>query len=772
MRRDSCKVLSLRQRACFVNNRNTGKGLRVGSAPNPANEVLRQPHGVPTRERASLLPDNIGASQAAIQVETRATRKGLLQSNLFVFLLLCSVAFVLYLPTLNSGLQLDDLWWFDYVKRGALGLNHTNLGFWRPVISITFWCLWKCFGLFLPAYRMFNMLLAATAAYGLRSIWLRMFSGLKNAAWLGTAVGVVFLVWPSHPETTAWIAGMTDGISITFGILAIWSYISYCQDSKLRYLILAVCLLATAMLAKEAAFTFPLICLLVGGMATPWKRSETLKTAMNSVLMLGLMALYMVARSHVIGKVVGGYTNSTREFYREFFRGGFAINLSHAYLPFDRFLANWQGPETVNRVLCTGLVLAGILVVRLRPRTKPISEKMKVFLTGLLVFWLVLWLYFLALGQYQGTYFVVLEVLDEIGPGGRVASALLVATLLVLAASKGRARRAAAWFAARAKAMHAWFDPEVRPLAMPIAFTILTYLIHRDAWVSTPENIILVFVCLWAAFASRPVTQTGEEADQMRARTIASNAAIIAFAASVLALLPACISGLPVSFIGEFRLSYAATAFSALALIAFLCCVFRSFRAQAAAVGCCCAVALAQFVPCIMDWRQSGIVAKKTEQVIKGMLPARRIYVLASPGNIDGAGLYVIDMQLLASDLYGDEKVKILQLFRELAVRRDDRIDGHKVGADDYELTIRPSNPKRLYPLTTIYDSLAYGFYSSTPDILPDVAYNPKVQKLCFPSGAGEDHLAHGGIIHLKGFHPSTDRVLVVDGNGARRLDL
>lgn len=747
---------------------NTRKELRAGSAPIRAKGVLRRLHVAPARQPAPLSPEFLDLGQAAVRVEPRIKRKGFFQGNLFTFLLLCSLAFVLYCPTLNSGLQVDDLWWFDSVKHGIFGLNHVQLGFWRPGISIVFWLMWKVFGLYLPAFRIFNMLLAATAAYGLRCIWLRMFRNAKHAGWQGAAVGVLFLVWPSHPETTAWIAGMTDGLSITLGILAIWAYISYRQDLKPLYLVLAAALLVAAMLSKEAAFTFPLICFLLASIAAPWKRTEIKEAAMHFVSMLGLMACYIVIRSHFIGKLVGGYTNTTHTFARELFGTSFSINLSHAYLPFDRLLANWQDAYTVHRVLILALFVAGALVVRVRPRTATITERMKRVLSALLLVWFAIWLYYISCLPVLEAYYFAITALDGVAAGTRVLALLLLAGLCALAFTKGRPKRAWTWLSTHAKTLHIWLDPEIHPLALPIAFTVLTYLQCHDVWYGQCAQYLIVLGCFWVIYVTRPITPQSVDAGEMMARTRASNVALACFAASLLALLPACLSGLPVSFRGEFRLTYAATAFSVLALVTFFCSMFQSPRSQIAAVACCGAVALSQLVPNVETWRQSGLVARRTEQVIKGMLPARRIYVLVAPADIEGAGLYSIDMELLASDLYGDQNVKTLLLFREMALSRDDRIEAHRVGTSDYDLVIRDSNPKRPDPLITFYDTLVYRFFSSD-GVLQKEKYDPNVQLIRF---AGGGRLATGAIIHLLGFQPSTDRVMIVNASGARRLDL
>src|SRR5579862_6806161 len=219
--------------------------------------------------RLSVAPWPLNPASA----RTAADSSPLAIGNWAALVLFLVLGFGPYSFTLSGGPQIDDWVWFDSIKHGGImGADHTALHLWRPLVSIVFWSIWKVFGFMPAAYRVFNVLTLVIAAYAVRAIWIRLCPEKNAASWTGFAAGLLFMLWPAHVETVAWIAGMTDGLCIALGMAGIWSYLIYRQDGRIQGLIVSLVLFTAAMLVKEAAAPFPVIAFGLGASLVEGKR--------------------------------------------------------------------------------------------------------------------------------------------------------------------------------------------------------------------------------------------------------------------------------------------------------------------------------------------------------------------------------------------------------------------------------------------------------------------------------------------------------------------
>ena len=698
---------------------------------------------------------------------TRSTFGRFLDGNLCAFAALLLVALLCYYRLLAGGFQIDDWGWLVNARtKGVLGNDHAaSRAFWRPLVSIFFWGLWKFFGPNPVAFRLFSVLLTTLTAFGMRGIWLRLRPSDHVGNWDGTALGALFIVWPTHPETVAWIAGMTDGLGFALATLGLWAYITYRQNSKPGYFLVSGLLFFAGLLSKEATVLFPLIGFAMTSSLIPWKRTEAKAATFNLIALLSITIAYVLIRSHFIGHLFGGYANTRKGSGGSQFGPHLIINLSHAYLPFDKYLSAWRGPEVTIQLAYCLFILAAVLVARSRARTLPINARTKSTLRLALALWLAIGIYAVFYFQIELGYFFFQELASS---SSLAWFAMVVAACLMsyLVFRGGRARK---WFAWVKNGLE-WLDTERRPWALPLAFTIATLMICWSGQLYPYELLLLLAGYLWTIYATRPLAQLPIDAAG-KARQRYLQIAVICFIASAVTLLPALVARLPANFESLFRWVYGASVFSLMAWIGLMSIFFERQRERAISVACLLLLCLWQLWPNLESWRQSGL-SSRTSALIARLLPARRIYVLAAPADIGGAGLFESGLPNVAAVLDGDSKVKIEPLFKVLTFNVGDRIEAKRLGGANYQVIIAPGNASfRREPYLVTYDPRELLPYTVGAGVVTPSDAQP-LNTVRFVGRLGAERLAgNGALVHIKDFRPGEDRVIVIDETGASRVD-
>ncbi len=144
------------------------------------------------------------------------------------------------------------------------------------------------------------------------------------------AAGLLFGLYPLHPEPVSWITGRVDTIVTTFYLAAVWCYIQWRHHIRYQYLIAAGISMVLALLSKEMAITIPAL-LLTYDVIFPddfqMALSERLKFAIkNTALFWSLLAIYFLVRRLALGTFIGGYDDSLFFIsnWREFLHGWFS----------------------------------------------------------------------------------------------------------------------------------------------------------------------------------------------------------------------------------------------------------------------------------------------------------------------------------------------------------------------------------------------------------------------------------------------------------------
>ncbi len=207
-----------------------------------------------------------------------------------------------YLPVFTRWFVRDDFLLLSLAKydwslqRPLTFLTETHNGLFTPLSNFLFWLAYQVFSLNAGGYRA-----------------LLIFNHWLNAALLGTLIylfernrthalagALVFAVTFSVQEAVGWIAAYNHLLALTVLLLALLASGHWIQTGRGRYLGLSLLALAVGILVKEDTLTFPVLLLLLIGLA--WKMGSidrrSFLLAGGLYLLLGLVQFAVVLLWH------------------------------------------------------------------------------------------------------------------------------------------------------------------------------------------------------------------------------------------------------------------------------------------------------------------------------------------------------------------------------------------------------------------------------------------------------------------------------------------
>ncbi|MBI4532683.1 MAG: hypothetical protein HY711_01950 [Candidatus Melainabacteria bacterium] len=308
------------------------------------------------------------------------------------FLLILAACIVSYWRCLNIGFLLDDFLHLDYVARFVQGDCRDFLqNFWgnwagsdvmksyRPAVSVSFLIDYLLWGTNALGFHLTNVFLLFLCCLLVSLITLEITGLWGNRLGAGAAIwaGLLFAVYPAHPEAVSWIVGRVDLLCGVFYLGSVFSYLRFRLLKETFYFKLSLVLFLLALLSKEMAVTLPLTILAIE-LGLYQKNFSILKyptrwlTFAPRFKYLGafvlLLAVYAVFRWAILGSLVGGYsTESLEELLRSWKVFADRASLVKIFLPANEevFVASW-----VLKVLsgCYMGILA-VLILRLVAHT-------------------------------------------------------------------------------------------------------------------------------------------------------------------------------------------------------------------------------------------------------------------------------------------------------------------------------------------------------------------------------------------------------------------
>ncbi|MGO8670278.1 MAG: hypothetical protein ACLQVD_02760, partial [Capsulimonadaceae bacterium] len=207
------------------------------------------------------------------------------------------VAFLLYYRTLTIGFLADDWGYLQLADRNRI--EATN--FWRPCVNAGFWIddrLWRHNPL---PWHIENVAIYGLTAYVIYLLTRRMATGIRSSELAGWSAATIFLLMPGHNETVNWLCDRSDLSGAFFSLCGLLAYLRYRDDGRVATFMLSSVLLTLGLLSKEAMVLMPVGVCIAEVARRKW---------VNAAVLALVEAAYLVIRSMVIGKIVGGYTDS------------------------------------------------------------------------------------------------------------------------------------------------------------------------------------------------------------------------------------------------------------------------------------------------------------------------------------------------------------------------------------------------------------------------------------------------------------------------------
>lgn len=172
-------------------------------------------------------------------------------------------------------------------------------GYYRPVVSLSYWLTWKLAGEAPAPYHATNLVLHAAATV----LLLLMLRGLAGGpGWAPFAGAALFAVHPVHAESVAWISGRTDLLAAVMVLASAVALLRALGEDGPRaggWMAAAVAAAAAAPFAKEAALFWPLVPAAAAAVAGPGRARR--RWAASSAALVAGLAPYLALRVGVAG---------------------------------------------------------------------------------------------------------------------------------------------------------------------------------------------------------------------------------------------------------------------------------------------------------------------------------------------------------------------------------------------------------------------------------------------------------------------------------------
>ena len=224
------------------------------------------------------------------------------------------------------GFLLDDFVHLGYISDAShgdlTGFLKTFTGNWsgqtdgltsfRPGISASFLVDHMVYGLNPVGYHFTNLLVFSFCALLCGVLTFQLLSGEDKrrrfcAALLGA---LLFIAYPLHAETTAWIVGRVDLFCTVFYLAAVSFYIRFRKAEQYKFLSLSLLSFFLALISKEMAVSLPFVIVFAEILLSSplaWQKL-TLRRRVFVVSSFALMlAGFAALRTVLLGSLIGGY---------------------------------------------------------------------------------------------------------------------------------------------------------------------------------------------------------------------------------------------------------------------------------------------------------------------------------------------------------------------------------------------------------------------------------------------------------------------------------
>ena len=258
--------------------------------------------------------------------------------------MLAGVVALVYYPTLSFKYCIDDQYYlWLYIEDGSTIREYIaslTQRFWleqyRPVTFATILFEALAFGKDPGVHHGFNLIYYSILCFLVFLVVKKFFKNTEQRSyWIGLVVALFFLLHPSHANVVSSIKNREAILSMTFGLLSMytwWKFLDDPEQRKIAWLFVSAFFLFIGLMAKTDIFPFLLLIPLTGYFYTgqfKWKK-EALYVTLYTVLVLFLYISVL--------RVVANSTN--QEFYLSYFENPIAtVDMTMAkWLPYSAYI--------------------------------------------------------------------------------------------------------------------------------------------------------------------------------------------------------------------------------------------------------------------------------------------------------------------------------------------------------------------------------------------------------------------------------------------------
>lgn len=251
-----------------------------------------------------------------------------------------------------------------------------NLTSYRPFISLSFvldFLVWNtnAFG-----YHLSNVLMFAACSVLTSLITMEVtvkLGGERLRLLMAFAAGMLFAVYPLHPEAVSWIIGRVDVQCALFYFVSLYAFLLYRRSGAIWQFVGSLLAFGFALPSKEMAVSLPATILLAEFLLPRgdlgWKQWSLKRRLVMAGSYWAMLLMFAVIRTAAIGTLVGGYGGGgLKQFFRSL--GNFLDRDTWSKVLFG---LNEELPNPIDgsMVRVVFMFLAGLLPLRLLGERAP-----------------------------------------------------------------------------------------------------------------------------------------------------------------------------------------------------------------------------------------------------------------------------------------------------------------------------------------------------------------------------------------------------------------
>lgn len=200
----------------------------------------------------------------------------------------------------------DDFLWLkaasnpnlpDFLQ-GAFEFPRGDTPYWRPMVDLYFFGMWRVFSLNATAYHGLNLILhAAIALMLLGSVW-----RVTRSAATGALAAVLFAVTPSYSTAVVWVSNVTSLLASGFFLATTLLFLLYRERRSHWLLALSMIAFGGALMSKEeSAMLLPFLAVIAVAADPPRGRRAWGQLAIDLLPVVGLCGAFLLLQVSKVG---------------------------------------------------------------------------------------------------------------------------------------------------------------------------------------------------------------------------------------------------------------------------------------------------------------------------------------------------------------------------------------------------------------------------------------------------------------------------------------